>query len=185
MAMGVRSVRPLVEQSRPKLLGSSCSPDRVRTGPGSTPGSPGTCGRGRDWDWVHGVLKSCDIPRSERVCGPGCWVGENRGRTTPLVGRGLDIALERMTAMGGGDDGPAVWTPSTIGGASAGWPGGRPVPYDPATFEKGHGRIERRECWVISDPESWNTAPAPVGLYAPRVSGKSLAPARDSQGTAV
>ena len=29
------------------------------------------------------------------------------------------------------------------------------VPYDfAATLEKGHGRIERRECWVISDPES-------------------------------
>ena len=28
------------------------------------------------------------------------------------------------------------------------------VPYDfAATLEKGHGRIERRECWVISDPE--------------------------------
>ncbi len=29
------------------------------------------------------------------------------------------------------------------------------VPHDfAATLEKGHGRIERRECWVIADPES-------------------------------
>ena len=32
------------------------------------------------------------------------------------------------------------------------------VPYDYATtLNKGHGRIERRECWVISEPAAWST----------------------------
>ena len=36
------------------------------------------------------------------------------------------------------------------GAEELGWDG---VPYDYATtLNKGHGRIERRECWAISDP---------------------------------
>ena len=39
------------------------------------------------------------------------------------------------------------------------------VPYDYAqTLNKGHGRVERRECWVITDPDCLNYVD-PQGLW--------------------
>ena len=54
------------------------------------------------------------------------------------------------------------------------------VPHDYATtLNKGHGRIERRECWVISDPACLEYLSTRQGLAGVAVSGQGNLPPRD------
>ena len=79
----------------------------------------------------HGLSEG-DCPRNT---GPGCLyllaVKENQGR----------LYQDVRDLFGGAEE--------------LGWDG---VPYDYATtLNKGHGRIERRECWAISARPAWDT----------------------------